>query len=1372
MKLYLLIVLSSFSIFCWADDLIPQTLHFQDPLSGKGVKIGEIDALFQDTEGFIWLGGRNALLRYNGYEYVSVGTPKKGDNLSHQTPLSHILDIFEDRQKQLWIGSRNGLYKYNREKNHVYPFSFNGISKPIINDLYVTKIDQTLDGRIIVATLDGLYIIDEAKQDYEHYNTKKNGSPTLSNSKINDLFVDKRNQIWLATENGLNKLDLNNHSIEVFLPNPSEPNSTEANTVLAVFIDNQNNIWLGLRNALAIFNDKTKTFKQFTNQASNPHSISANLIRDIYQDSRNILWIATDGGGLNAFSYQTEKFSSFQYSGLEIGAISSNSVRSIMEDNRGDLWIGTYPSGLNFTDWSSSAISVVKHSPNNTNTPSHKSIMAIQEDSNKNLWLGTDGGGLNYFDREKEQFTYFKHDPENEKSIASNSILSALIDQNTDLWIGMWGGGLNRYNPNTNSFVRYPYDNNTQPPGTSISNAISGKHVWVIYEDSEGILWLGTHNGGLTRFDRERDLYTVYKSDRDDKNSIANNSVWTILEDRQKRLWVGTASGVSRLDKNKTMFLQFNHPEDEENARNLNRILSSLEDSKGNIWFGTDGGLKLFNESTQSYTVYTSQLGLSSNTIHSIQEDKKGKLWLGTASGIISFDPESQVATNITLFNNKEIGSMNSRSGIQTQGDELLFGSPQGLWVLDKNKLNKNTLTPAIVFTQFALFNNPVPILKETDETGILSNHINYTDSITLDHTKNMFSITFSALSFKESEKNAYVYKLDGFDKNWVNAGHHNTAIYTNLDSGSYTFLVKASNNDGVWNETPRKLTIHQLPPIWKTWWAYIIYITAVLGILARIIYIQQNKRRLMQEQNRLLEATVDKRTTILRQKNSDIQNMLANMNQGLFTINERGIIQSDYSTYLELIFETMDIAGKNALELLFSQAQISDDVLNQNKEAIHIILGESSICYDFNSHLLAKTIELSINTQKKHIELDWNAVLDSDVVTKIMVSVRDVSKLKNLEREANKKKREIAIIEQLIHIKNRKFYAFEDDLKHIISFIRNTLFSTDLDSKETLRLILRSMHTIKGNSRTYGFDHISDEAHKIECSYIALKEKIKSKWDLEKLDNELSLLESILNEYSTTFRGVFGRTEMKVESGIWVELRTLKMLKKYITKLQTDHPQFRLEKPVRVIERSIDMALSIELDDTLIDISNTLPELAIKLNKLVPKINTNFDSIRVSIGHEAFFVSIFTHIIRNALDHGIEEPHVRKKCLKTEQGVINIFGDFSGSSVRLSIQDDGRGINLKRLRNLAIENGIFSPPRELSDKDLANYIFHSEVTTSNKVTEISGRGVGMDAVKTLVIEHGGTIAVNLVEERKKDDDFVKFEIIITLPSAIFYNPT
>jgi streptogramin lyase len=389
--------------------------------------------------------------------------------------------------------------------------------------------------------------------------------------------------------------------------------------------------------------------------------------------------------------------------------------------------------------------------------------------------------------------------------------------------------------------------------------------IWSVYEDKQLNLWFATHYNGLTRYDKKTGLYNYYPYDPDNPITVSSLVVWTSFEDSHNRFWVGTAYGLNLMDREQGTFKRY--LPDPNKPRHLvnGSVLDIHEDQQGRLWLGTDAGLHLYHSETDDFSVYGIKDGFFNEGIRAILEDKNGNLWLGTNNGIVMYNPDTRVVRNYTRYNGELIGGVATGSAATTPLGEMVFGTRNGLYIIDPEKLLINEQAPSVVLTDFRIFTEKVNI---GGSEKILTESINQTEKITLDYTQSMISFSFAALNYRDPEKNQYAYKLEGFDDKWREVGNQRKALYTNLPAGSYQFQVRASNNDGVWNEQGRRIALTILPPPWKTWWAYLTYIFIGVGVL--IWYARAQHKKVLDERktSRELEIKVAERTTELKNKN------------------------------------------------------------------------------------------------------------------------------------------------------------------------------------------------------------------------------------------------------------------------------------------------------------------------------------------------------------------------------------------------------------------------------------------------------------------------------------------------------------------------
>lgn len=527
--------------------------------------------------------------------------------------------------------------------------------------------------------------------------------------------------------------------------------------------------------------------------------------------------------------------------------------------------------------------------------------------------------------------------------------------------------------------------------------------------------------------------------------------------------------------------------------------------------------------------------------------------------------------------------------------------------------------------------------------------------------------------------------------------------------------------------------------------------------------------REVIEEQNRNLEAKVEERTAELAQKNKDIASMMANMHQGLFTITPGGLIHKEYASYLEEIFETDRIADRNFADLLFANTTTGSDSVDQCTTAVDAIVGEDEMMYEFNSHCLLESMTIRFkDDREKILELDWDPILnDLDEVDKLMVTVRDVTELKALEAEAEEQKKELSIIGEILAVDAAKFNDFINTSEQFVAECRSIIESTNEKDLDAIANLFRSMHTVKGNARTYGLSHVTDIVHEVESTYDDLRKNEESVWDKAQLLEELSGAEEIIAKYSYVFRDKLGR-DTETDKGISLDpVRVSSWLDKIKAITSSD-----LTQDVQgIVSDAYDMLISIDakpISDVIGDVIESANSLADQLGKAKPVIDIDNGDILISSEAHSTLNNIFMHVFRNAMDHGIEGIEERTSKGKSESGHISLITTREDGFANLAVKDDGRGIAITKIYEMAVEKGIYDADApKPSATEIANLIFSSGFSTAEEVTDVSGRGVGMDAVKGFLEKDGGSISVVLADG-SEDDDFRAFTTNIKLPERFY----
>ncbi|PCK06021.1 MAG: hypothetical protein COA42_17650 [Alteromonadaceae bacterium] len=1357
-------------------------LRFQEVLSENLKSIGSINGIAQDRQGFMYFVSNGGLARYDGYDFkISQYTEQNLGSIS----TNMLNDLIVNNDDTMWIASYWGLNHYDTSTETFKHFLNRPDQARSLSNNNVMHLHTDSEGKLWVATQKGLSRFNPTTQDFDHFFHNPDDTASLASNDIFTLGGDNQGRIWVGLKNlGIDILDPRSGKIvQRFRHNPNNAKSLSNKSPTAIARDHNGQMWIGTYNGLNRY-DGQGGFIRYIADPNDIHTLNSDKINDLFFDRDNRLWIAAGEKGLSLYRPKHEHFDNY-LNDTNINPLSSRIV-SINEDSSGSIWLGLSPSGILRLDRYASAFKNYSKQSSNTNSLSDNSAESVAEDELGNLWIGT-SAGLNYFDRKTNNITRHIRDKTNPDKLPAYRITALLFDNPETLWAATSWNGLMRINPKTGQFKQYM-------PNLDDPHAITSREVWSLYKDTHNQLWVGTHMGGLHRYRRKQDdfLKIPYKIPSKSERS----RILSILEGHTGKLWVAADSKVyvipSKDLRNNNATLHA--------ASGQNTKLSKLSmppyndiymDSQNNLWFTTSGnGIGVLNEDNSQFTTYRVEHGLAGNTATAIEEDDTGHIWISTSEGISRFNPKNQKFQTYTAKHGLPSNTYRHPISFRTTKNELIFGNNDGLTIINPKYLFHNQYAAPIVVTDLLIFNQPVSIENATQpsiDTKQLNNEpseaiqspltksITHTKVLTLDASQSVFTFEFSLLNYDIPAMNLYSYKLEGFDKNWTPPSNRRTATYTNIDPGHYTFLVKGANNEGLWSEQAHEIQIYILPPWWARWWARTVYILSIIASIALAIYIQYRKRQQAEALSHLLEVKVRERTKELAQKNHDIQNMLSSMQQGLFTIEIGGKIHREYSKSLEIIFETTDVANRNVIAFLFTLCKVDSNHVDQVKAAVDAIIDEHKVNFELNSHLLLREYDLIFqreNQQKiKHLELTWTPILKNDIVTKLMVSVWDRTVIKQLEGESRAQKRELAIIGELLNISMPKLQTFITDTEDLIHKNRQAIHQLNVVKSHTLNAnilndkekesfiarLYRNMHTIKGNSRTFSFSFLSDAAHRAESGYNLLKSHPQEQWDRQALQINLTDLENTLQEYKCISKNVLNReqhADPRKHDGIWLTTNTVDKV------LQQDNASS--------IKKILNKALSKRLDEVLDDIVSSIPSMAVDIGKEPPQII--IDSPRVRIRNEACHLinNVFLHLLRNCLDHGLEKPALRAHSDKEPRGTIVICAIVIDDTLEISIKDDGRGLNISRLYDKGVEYGYWTENEAPTRDEVANLIFRSGVSTKKHVTDISGRGVGMDAVKQLLNDNGGDISLDLRDNSNSLEGYAPFETHLVLPSSLF----
>lgn len=930
-------------------------LSFDKLTVESGLSQSSVFSITQDSMGFMWFGTKDGLNRYDSQQF-EVFRHHDGDSTSLSSS-QNINALLTDTRGNLWIGTQDGLNRYQPETNSFIhylnePKNLKSLSNNTIRCLY-----EDHQGNIWVGTENGLNKLLK-DGNFERFFCNQSPGAGLVHSTVKTIFQDNRNTLWVGTQNGLVNVIWRNQTPKfiTYFHDANNPRSIASNDISTITEDLNHNIWIGHHFAGLDFFDRANNSFNHVNGTKGDNQITSKIIRKILLDKDGLLWIATLNG-ISIYDPVNHRFSNHIHDPEDPNSLNQNSIYELYQDAVGSVWLGTYYGGVNVYHPNAIPFKVYKHY-SYKNSLSSNIISSIVEDKKQNLWIGTEAEGLNYLNRKTGVFTSFKSSTA-QNSLSSNLIKSIGIDQNQNLWIAAYEGGLDFYNTQTQRFKNYKLDP---------TSSLSANRVTYLNIDHQNRLWVGTKGKGLFLYSPKTD---------DFQSLIRKNSAYYfypkninyLFEDEQRTLWVATDVGVFFMPIGADNFKKFTST----NSNFFININCITQSDDGKLWFGSyNEGIVSLNPKNKSFQFYTVNEGLPSNNIAGILEDDDQHIWVSTDQGLARLNKNG---FNVYNRNDGLPGNVfNYHSYLKDDAGELYFGGYNGLVSFHPNDIISNPTAPKIVFTHLRVFNKEVTI---NDNTHILKKALNSSDKLVFNYQQNIFSIDFAALNFVKSKKNKYAYKLDGFEKEW-NYVSNPTATFTNLPDGTYTLLVKATNNDGVWNPQVKGLKIVILPPYWKTWWAYLIYaiiLGAVLYLILRFLFI----RALLKHEHDAHQMKLEFFTNVSHEIRTPLTLILGPLEkliqdtQQNFTLNKQlHIVNKNAKRLMRLVNELLDFrkieSGKMKLNI------VDDNIISFVKE----------IFLSFQHVALQKGIQYQFKAQDDFIE----AFFDKDQLEKVIFNL------------------------------------------------------------------------------------------------------------------------------------------------------------------------------------------------------------------------------------------------------------------------------------------------------------------------------------------------------------------------------------------------
>lgn len=816
--LYIFTLLTIFSSIVIAGK---RDYYFSQLSTENGLSQITVTSICQDGEGFMWFGTRNGLNRFDGYSFdVYQNNSDDVESISD----SHVLCIKEDALGDLWIGTNNGL---NRLRKTTDKF-----------DRYfsITKDVKSLSSNMIIS----LYVDHKeclwigTSRGLDKYNADSNSFsrielPALLGNAVN-CIVGQGDFLYLATSsNGVVSYNLETDETKVLFKDE------RLKDIKTLFIDSNGNLWVGTHyNGVALIDMRTHTIS-FITKAS---GLSNDYVRSITENAEKKIVIGTFNG-LNILDPQTKKIVNYSVADYKDGSLSHYSIYSLFIDNAETLWIGTYGGGISYSNKYGNKFHFYDPSKE------QRSLMGIigpMLEYQNSLFIATEGGGLLELNRKFDHNSYRSYT--NSKSTLSRDILKSVYLDGDQILCGNNRGRIYSFDVKNRKFSEF-YDFGTENTIYQIGRNLSGE-----------LYAVGVNTIGLTFFTKDSKVKNSFKLAND--SSFSFHDARCLFEIEKNVYLIGLRNnGLQLYDANKRILKKYKRSRNSVSESGIpeNYVTSIIKDSRGYIWIGTyGGGISLFNIEKETFETFNASAGLQSNDVCAIVEDRNGYLWISTISGISRFDVENKEFTNYDHSSGIKVDEFTPHAGIRLSDGQILFSGNNGFTSFNPHEMLTNPYKPTVVFKGISVNNKRI---VPFGEDGILKGELKDLNEIKLEYDQTNIAIEYSALNFILPERNQYMYKLEGFDKEWNEAGSRRIAYYTNIPAGTYRLIVKASNNDGLWNDEGTSITIKVLPPFWKTWWAYCFY-ALLLSIISYLIFRYYNERKQLENAIKIEQAKAE----------------------------------------------------------------------------------------------------------------------------------------------------------------------------------------------------------------------------------------------------------------------------------------------------------------------------------------------------------------------------------------------------------------------------------------------------------------------------------------------------------------------------------
>ena len=945
------------------------------PIKGD-ISQSTITFIHQDSLGFLWLGTRYGLNKYDGQTFQQFYASDDSTTLPNNTLSGSYVT-----PDGFWVSSRSGASYYDTRTGTFTTLKHEEDNPNSLTNPRATEFFVDAQERVWIGTENGVNMYQPETKKITQYPLTPRRSSSFKMGYITGLAADQQGKLWVGSWfDGLYYYVPQRDAFEAFTPNEY----TELMQSTRCLIRGENTLWVGTEKGvlhLDVDGDEISVAPLHERWNTPASKILSNaVILSMLEDRDGNLWMGTENKGLFLYNPKDNTLVHYAPDSKKVEGLPAYSIWSLYQDRTGIVWIGTFNSGLLKVDPHQRKFQHLRRIPGNPNSLSYNAVSSFAEDVDGDLWVGTDGGGLNHLDANTRMYTHYRHNPQDRRSLPSDAVLATLVDHEGDLWVGTYAGGLSRMRKGESDFYTY-WDNRKDP------HSVRGSNIFALMEDHQGNIWVGDHFEGISIYLRDEDRFLHLGPAEEDEYRVVGSRIRAIYEDAPGSVWIGTeTTGLEHiwLDEEYHILRRKHYLTDRTVAQGMDITITNIhQDQSGRIWVASfNKGLIMLKPHSDELRNITTKEGLPSNIVFAIEEDRHGVLWVSTGQGLCSIDQDFNIETYQVSDGLQGEEFIKSASMISRSG-ELFFGGINGFNRFYPEEVKANEVLPPVHINGFALANAEEHQYTEGTPLPLL-----LPEGLHLTHSENDFSFQMAVLNYSQPAKNGYQYRLEPLEENWNSSPNGYDLRYTNVPPGTYTFRVRGANNDGKWNQEEATFTVYIARPWWNSYVAYVVY---ALLIISALVWARQNiiNRERLKNELRYEHLELTKAQELSDIKSRFFANISHEFRTPLTLVLGplRSLLKNTYEGDPKAQYKVMLRNGERLLNLInqiLELSKVESGSLQLQVTELDAVQTLKPIVFPFTEYAERKYISFSVSFPQESVSL-W---ADPDKLEKIVVNL------------------------------------------------------------------------------------------------------------------------------------------------------------------------------------------------------------------------------------------------------------------------------------------------------------------------------------------------------------------------------------------------